>query len=164
MIRTLHSMCPMSCHPTLCGMQVTVEDGRLVSIEGDPANPDSAGFLCMRGRSAGEIIGNPNRLLHPMIRTQRGTNDWQRISWEDAIGTIAGKLRRIEPAQFGLWTGHGDAATNYGVRVGGMLSRRFAHLYGCQFWHPAMICWGLGGFGLGLTGVLNVNKIGRAHV
>ena len=40
MIRTLHSMCPMSCHPTLCGMQVTVEDGRLVSIEGDPANPD----------------------------------------------------------------------------------------------------------------------------
>src|SRR5262249_62359397 len=37
------------------------------------------------------------------------------------------------------------------------LLRRFANAWGCQWWHPSMICWGLGGFGLGLTGVLEVN-------
>jgi anaerobic selenocysteine-containing dehydrogenase len=35
--------------------------------------------------------------------------------------------------------------------------RRFAHMYGCQQWNPTMICWGLGAFGLGLTGILDTN-------
>jgi len=55
--------------------------------------------------------------------------------------------------------GHGDAATNYGTRIGGILARRFAHLYGAQWWHPAMVCWGLGGFGLGLTGLAEVHSM-----
>ena len=37
------------------------------------------------------------------------------------------------------------------------LLRRFANLYGAQWWSPTMICWGLGGFGLGLTGHLETN-------
>ena len=57
----------------------------------------------------------------------------------------------------GLWSGHGLFANNYGTRVGSHLLRRFANLWGCQWWHPSMICWGLGGFGLGLTGVLEAN-------
>ena len=55
----LRTMCPMNCHPTLCGMLVDVEDGRLVSVQGDPENPDSRGFLCIRGQASREIIGNP---------------------------------------------------------------------------------------------------------
>jgi anaerobic selenocysteine-containing dehydrogenase len=47
--------------------------------------------------------------------------------------------------------------TNYGTRIGGQLLARFAHLHGCQFWSPTMICWGLGAFGLGLTGMLETN-------
>jgi len=43
----LRTMCPMNCHPTLCGMLVDVEDGRLVSVQGDPDNPDSRG-CCTR--------------------------------------------------------------------------------------------------------------------
>jgi anaerobic selenocysteine-containing dehydrogenase len=35
--------------------------------------------------------------------------------------------------------------------------RRFSNLYGCQWWNPTMICWGLGAFGLGLTGILETN-------
>ena len=57
----------------------------------------------------------------------------------------------------GIWSGHGNSATNYGTRIGGQLMRRFAHLYGCQQWNPTMICWGLGAFGLGLTGILETN-------
>jgi hypothetical protein len=37
------------------------------------------------------------------------------------------------------------------------MMNRFSNMYGCQTWHPAMICWGLGGFGVGLTGALKVN-------
>src|SRR5207302_11096255 len=42
-------------------------------------------------------------------------------------------------------------------RLSSELLRRFANLYGCQWWSPTMICWGLGAFGLGLTGVLQAN-------
>ena len=57
----------------------------------------------------------------------------------------------------GLWAGHGLFANNYGTRVGSHLLRRFANVWGCQWWNPTMICWGLGAFGLGLTGVLETN-------
>ncbi|MDH3714772.1 MAG: molybdopterin-dependent oxidoreductase [Gammaproteobacteria bacterium] len=156
-VATVRTMCPMNCHPTLCGMQVKVAGNKLLDVAGDPDNPDSRGFLCLRGRAAREIIGNPQRILHPLIRQQRGSQDWREIGWDEAMSLIADKLGAIDSAEFGIWLGHGDAATNYGTRIGGLLSRRFAHLYGCQWWHPAMICWGLGGFGLGLTGVLNVH-------
>lgn len=57
--RVIRAMCPMSCHPTLCGMLVEIEDGRLVNVMGDQDNPDSQGFLCVRGQASREIIGNP---------------------------------------------------------------------------------------------------------
>ncbi len=155
--QTVRTMCPMNCHPTLCGMQVTVENDNLLSISGDPENPDSKGFLCLRGKAAHEIIGNQQRLLHPLIRNNRNTQDWQEISVETAMNQIVSQLTQHEPVSFGIWLGHGDAATNYGTRLGGMLSRRFAHMLGCQWWHPAMICWGLAGFGFGLTGLLDVH-------
>jgi len=59
---TVRTMCPMNCHPTLCGMLVDVDDGRLLGVRGDPDNPDSQGFLCIRGQASREIIGNPQRL------------------------------------------------------------------------------------------------------
>jgi anaerobic selenocysteine-containing dehydrogenase len=155
--KTVQTMCPMNCHPTLCGMKATVDADQTVTIVGDKDNPDSRGFLCVRGRASREIIGNPDRILHPMIRDDRNTDQWRQISWSDAMDRICDKLGALKNEQFGIWQGHGDAATNYGTRIGGLLARRFAHLYGCQWWHPSMICWGLGGFGLGITGLLEVN-------
>ena len=69
--RTVRTMCPMNCHPTLCGMLVTVEDGRLLEVAGDPDNPDSRGFLCVRGHASREILDNPQRLLRPLVRDRR---------------------------------------------------------------------------------------------
>lgn len=66
--RTIHTMCPMNCHPTYCGMVVEVEDDQVLSIRGDRDNPDSRGFLCIRGQAAGEIIDNPLRILVPRMR------------------------------------------------------------------------------------------------
>ena len=155
--RIVRTMCPMSCHPTLCGMLVEVDDGRLVKISGDHDNPDSQGFLCVRGQASHEIIGNPKRLLRPLIRTHRTEEAWREASWDEALDLIVGRMQAVGREAVGIWSGHGNSATNYGTRIGGQLMRRFAHLYGCQQWNPTMICWGLGAFGLGLTGILETN-------
>ena len=155
--RTIRTMCPMNCHPTLCGMLVDVEEGRLVDVRGDPDNPDSRGFLCVRGHAAREIIDNPKRLLHPLIRERRADDAWRRASWDEALDLIASRMQAAGREAVGLWAGHGLFANNYGTRVGSHLLRRFANVWGCQWWNPTMICWGLGAFGLGLTGVLETN-------
>jgi anaerobic selenocysteine-containing dehydrogenase len=154
--RRVRTMCPMNCHPTLCGMLVDVEDGKLLGVAGDPDNPDSRGFLCVRGQASREIIGNPDRLLHPLVREGR-SGTWRRAGWDEALDRIAERMRAAGPQAVGLWSGHGLAANNYGVRIASHLNRRFANLYGCQWWSGTIICWGLGAFGLGLTGILEAS-------
>ncbi len=157
MTEAVTTMCPMNCHPTLCGMRVTPSLDGSVTIVGDPDNPDSRGNLCMRGKAAHEIVGNAKRLLHPMARDQRGTDTWRRITWDDALDRIATAMQNAGREAVGLWQGHGNAANDYGAGVKRGQFERFANLYGCQHWNPAMICWGLGGFGLGLTGALETS-------
>ncbi|HYS08698.1 MAG TPA: molybdopterin-dependent oxidoreductase [Myxococcales bacterium] len=157
MPRTIRTMCPMNCHPTLCGMLVDLDDSsRLLRVRGDPENPDSRGFLCIRGHAAREIIGNPQRVLSPLHRAEK-SGTWRPIAWTDALDLISEEARAAGPAAVGTWSGHGFFANNYGTRLSSELLRRFANLYGCQWWTPTMICWGLGAFGLGLTGILEVN-------
>src|SRR3954466_8437188 len=91
-----------------------------------------------------------------MRRTARG-GAWQRTSWQGALALIAEAARAAGPSAVGPWSGHGFFATDYGTRFNSELLRRFANLYGCQWWNPTMICWGLGAFGLGLTGLLRVS-------
>ncbi len=168
---TVRTMCPMNCHPTLCGMLVDVQDGRLVGVRGDPDNPDSRGFLCVRGRASREIVDNPKRLTTPMIRDsaaavmpgsasgrgRRAGYGWRHATWDEALGLIVARMRAHRPDAAAVWQGHGSIANNYGTRIGGELARRFANFYGCQWWNPTIICWGLGAFGIGLTGPLETH-------
>ncbi len=154
---TFKTMCPMNCHPTLCGMTVTLGDDQTVSITGDETNPDSQGFLCMRGKAAHEIVGNARRLLTPMARTRRGQDNWSNISWDTALDEIASRMHDVGPDRVGFWQGHGNMSNDYAFGVKRAQMERFSNLYGCQHWNPAMICWGLGGFGLGLTGALETS-------
>ena len=155
--KIVRTMCPMSCHPTLCGMLAEVREGRLVGVRGDEANPDSQGFLCVRGHASREVIGNPRRLLHPLVRAKRTEDAWCQASWEEVLDLITLRMQRAGREAVGLWSGHGLFSTNYGTRVGSHLLRRFANFSGCQWWNPTMICWGLGAFGIGLTGALETN-------
>src|SRR5438067_9786777 len=152
----IRTMCPMNCHPTLCGMLVEIEDGRVMGVAGDPNNPDSRGFLCVRGQASPEILDNPRRLLYPMIRSTR-RSPWRRATWDEVLDRIAAAMRAAGREAVATWPGHGIFANNYGTRIHSHLLRRFSNLYGCQWWSPAIICWALGGFGLGLTGLLEPN-------
>src|SRR5215475_2933405 len=91
--KVVRTMCPMNCHPTFCGMLVEVECSKLKTVSGDKDNPDSQGFLCVRGRSTNEIFGNPRRLLYPQIRDDR-------VSWDEALEFIVKRMRQSDPR---LW-------------------------------------------------------------
>ena len=93
--KTVRTMCPMSCHPTYCGMLADVEDGKLVGVKGDKENPDSRGFLCVRGQTSSEVYGNPKRLRRPMIRVAKGRDEWREASWEEALDLIAGRMKAV---------------------------------------------------------------------
>lgn len=153
----IKTMCPMNCHPTLCGMVVDVTDDQVVSITGDTTNPDSKGFLCMRGKAAHEILGNDQRLLQPLTRDQRGSADWAETTWDSALDRMATHMQSVGREAVGFWQGHGNWANDYAFGLKRAQMDRFANLYGCQYWNPAMICWGLGGFGAGITGAIETS-------
>jgi len=154
--KIVRTMCPMSCHPTLCGMLAEVRDGKLLSVKGDEGNPASRGFLCIRGQASREIIGNPARLLHPLVREHRG-DELRRASWDEALDRLVAGIKSSPPEATAIWPGHGQFTTSYGTRISAQLLARFANFHGSQFFSPTMICWGLGAFGLGLTGMLETN-------
>lgn len=155
-MKTIRTMCPMNCHPTLCGMLVDVDGDKLVGVRGDPDNPDSRGFLCIRGQAAREVIDNPARLLHPLVRDRRD-EQFRRATWSEALDRTAAAIDAEPPESTAIWAGHGTFTTNYGTRINAQLFARFANFHGSQFFNPTMICWGLGAFGLALTGMQEVH-------
>jgi len=147
------TMCPMNCHPTLCGMKLRIDKDDIVDVSGDPQHPDSRGFLCVRGRASVEIRRNPKRLLAPLWRDNQH-DEFRACSWDEALKRMNEAIAAKPAASTAIWSGHGSASSTYGTRVMGQLMARFARLHGSQFFSPTMICWGLGAFGLGLTGLL----------
>ena len=88
--RTIKSTCK-SCHGG-CGVIATVEDGRLTYLEGNPESP-TQGTMCAKGLASIQETYNPNRITHPLKRKrERGGGEWERISWEEALGIIAEKM------------------------------------------------------------------------
>jgi anaerobic selenocysteine-containing dehydrogenase len=136
-------------------MLATVEEDRLIAVSGDPDNPDSQGFLCVRGQAAMEIPHNTDRVLTPRARTADG--DWEEISWDEALDRIVASIERVGRESVGLWAGHGAIANDYGVFANAFMITRLANMAGYQTWDPSMICWGLGGLGIALTGAMEVN-------
>src|SRR5437660_10231853 len=157
---TVRTMCPMNCHPTFCGMLVEVSDqGRLLGVRGDPDNPDSRGFLCIRGRAAVELPHNERRLLTPLLREgRRGEDRWRSISWEEALDLIVAAIGRTGRERVGFWFGPGAPVTG----INRPLIIRFGHPGGMQVWNPAIVCWAMGAYGLALTGVIETYT--KAHM
>ncbi len=79
-----------------CMMRVSVEDGVVTQISSNPRDPEGAGELTMRGKHTKEILYAPDRLQYPMKRAgERGEGEWERISWDEALATIADRLGEI---------------------------------------------------------------------
>src|SRR5713101_5230044 len=92
---TLSTTCPMDC-PDTCVLEVAVEEGRIASIRGAKDHPTTAGFICSKVAHFDRRVYHSDRLLYPMRRTgPKGSAEFRRISWEEAIGEITSRFREI---------------------------------------------------------------------
>lgn len=80
-----------------CKMRVEVKEGRVIEIRGDPTDPENKGELTPRGKHMREILYAPDRLKYPMKRVEeKGEGEWERISWDEVLTTIADKFNEIK--------------------------------------------------------------------
>ncbi|TQM62293.1 anaerobic selenocysteine-containing dehydrogenase [Humibacillus xanthopallidus] len=89
------TFCPMCV--SRCGATATVQDGRLVGLGPDPDHPTGRA-VCIKGKSAPQVLEHPDRLLRPLRRTTpkgSASAGWVQISWDEALDTIATRLRTI---------------------------------------------------------------------
>lgn len=110
-----------------------VEDGRLVSIDGSHVNPVTAGFICAKVRHFGRRVSGPDRLLHPMRRVgAKGEGRFERVSWDEALGTIAsrfGQIRTTHGADAILPLAYGGSN---GLLTQGVVDERFFRRLGAS--------------------------------
>jgi anaerobic selenocysteine-containing dehydrogenase len=86
------TFCPLCV--SRCGATATIADGEFVTLGPDPTHPTGQA-VCIKGKAAPEIVNHAERLLHPIKRTTpKGSADpgWQRITWDEALDTIAARL------------------------------------------------------------------------
>ncbi|MDH5379150.1 MAG: molybdopterin-dependent oxidoreductase, partial [Gammaproteobacteria bacterium] len=94
-----------------CGIRVTLEDGVVRYIQGNPEHPLNKGVICAKGSSGIMKQYSPARLTKPLLRKQgskRGDSEFEAISWDQAfeiLETRLGKIRSTDPKKFALFTG-----------------------------------------------------------
>ncbi len=87
--------CPHDC-PDRCGLVAEVDNGRVVAVFGDPEHPVTRGTICRKVMEYPARTYGPDRIHHPMKRVgSKGAGQFQRISWEEAITTIADRFKEI---------------------------------------------------------------------
>ena len=127
---TYKSVCRI-CHGG-CGALLTVKDGKLVKVAPDPDSPFNRGKMCVKGPATPEMMYHPSRLLSPLKRIgDRGSNQWEKVSWDTALSDIAGRMDRIrsESGPEAIALGQGTGRPHY------MHTLRFANTLGTPNWY-----------------------------
>ena len=92
---TVVGACPHDC-PDTCSILTTVEDGKAIAVRGNPDHPFTRGRLCVKVNNYEERVYSDKRLLYPLRRVgPKGSKQFQRISWDEAIETIAKRWKSI---------------------------------------------------------------------
>jgi anaerobic selenocysteine-containing dehydrogenase len=123
-----HSVCALDC-PDCCSLLVNVEDGMASKLRGNPEHPVTRGFLCGKVAKYLDREYSPQRLLYPQKRVgKKGDGQFARISWDEALDTIARKLGALEPQSI---LPYSYAGTMGLLNTAGM-DRRFFHRLGAS--------------------------------
>ena len=92
---TVQTACPLDC-PDSCAVDVTVEQGRVVKIDGADDNPVTRGFICGKVRRFADRLYGEDRLLYPAIRQgAKGHGTFVRVTWDEALDQIAQRMREL---------------------------------------------------------------------
>jgi anaerobic selenocysteine-containing dehydrogenase len=150
-LKVIHAACPHDC-PDTCAMLIEVEDGRATKVSGDPDHLPTKGFLCTKVSRYLERVYNPDRVLYPMRRVgAKGAGRFERISWDEALDTIAERFSEINESSDGP---EAILPYSYGGTMGivnnGSMDRRFFHRLGASKL-ARTICSAAGGEALKLT-------------
>jgi anaerobic selenocysteine-containing dehydrogenase len=148
--RVFKVVCPHDC-PDTCVMTVGVRDGRAVDLGGDPEHRFTRGFLCVKVNQYLDRVYSRERILHPMKRVGvKGEGRLARISWDEALDTIARRFREVIER-------HGPQAIlpysyagNNGILGFGSMDRRFFGALGASLLERT-ICASAGFAGLEAT-------------
>ncbi len=139
---TIHRTGCVLC-PQNCGLEVEVENNRIVKVRGDKGNVRSGGYVCRKGLNIANHQHNADRLKYPLKRVG---DRFERISWDQAIDEIAVKLRDIVgtygPKSFAYMGGGGQGChfeAAFGVRLMRGLGSRYhysalAQEFSGMFW------------------------------
>ena len=110
MTETHHTFCRIC--ESLCGLEVTTNEGRVVQIRPDKDHVATDGYGCVKGLKQHKMYDSPDRLKYPLKRVG---NKFERISWEQALSEIGAKvaqLRGIHPDSIAMYVG---TAAGFGV-------------------------------------------------
>ncbi|MDD5435854.1 MAG: molybdopterin-dependent oxidoreductase, partial [Nitrospira sp.] len=126
-IKKTRTVCT-TCHGR-CGAIVYSEGNKIIKVEGDPDHPASSGMMCSMGMAQAEMHESPDRLLYPMKRVgARGEGKWERISWDEAMDTIAAKSKEIiekyGPKSIITGQGTGRTSNHWHMRMNGTMGHK----------------------------------------
>ena len=133
MVEESHGFCRFCI--ALCGIRVTTDGDRVVSVKGDPQHPASHGYTCAKGRSLGRWHHHPDRILRPRLRDGSG---WREVPWADALADASAiareSIRLHGPDSVGVYIG--TAASLDGA--GKWAAERFTTAIGSRSRYSAM--------------------------
>lgn len=112
---TFHNTCPRHCYGA-CGIISHINGNKLTRVLGDPEHGFTQGRLCPKGYALIQYALDEHRLKYPMRQVRRGSNEWRRISWEQAYDAIAVKILELN-TRFGsnLAAGYVKGSGNLGL-------------------------------------------------
>lgn len=106
--------CPRNCYDT-CSLKTWVKDGVITFVEGAPESTFTHGTPCVKGLSYPRRVYSPDRIKYPMAQDVRGSGNWRRISWEEAMQRIAARMLEIKKKDGSML---GLALTKYSGKFG----------------------------------------------
>jgi anaerobic selenocysteine-containing dehydrogenase len=90
---TVQTACPLDC-PDSCSLDVTVQSGRIVEIDGSRRNPVTGGYICAKVRKFGARVYGDDRIHYPAIRRgPKGQGKFKRVTWDEALELIVDRFR-----------------------------------------------------------------------
>jgi len=106
--------CSVSCGLLMYSLGDEAKNARaqIIHIEGDPDHPVNRGTLCPKGAGLIDFVNSPDRLRHPEVR-EPGSNEWKRISWDDAFNRIAKMMKADRDANFVARNADGAAVNRW---------------------------------------------------
>ena len=130
--------CPLNCWDS-CGFKVTIDDGKVVKVEGDETHPITRGKICGRGRMLEKRTNSKERLLYPLKKIN---GEFVQISWKLALDEIAAKFQEIKQTVGTTAVLHSHDYANNGILKN--LDQRFFNCYGGVTQIYGSLCWGAG--------------------